>query len=165
MNRPMVRSRGEPRMKSTRDDSWKTRLAKNENGIVMLSGGNPQIPKGDGDAPVQLYIANMPGWKRALGERIDAMVVRTVPNVEKAVRWNSPFYGAGQGWFLSFHVFTKYVRVTFFAGASLDPLPPGATPKSGAGRWIDLHENEVLDEARFVDWIGQAAKQPGWDGK
>lgn len=147
-----------------KDASWKDRLPRNENGIVLLSGGNPQIPKGDGDAPVQLYIANMPGWKSDLGRRIDDLVARTVPDAVKGVRWNSPFYGAGKGWFLSFHVFERYVKVTFFAGTSLDPIPPGGTPKSGPARWIDVHGLEEFDEAVFGEWIRQAAALPGWDG-
>jgi len=129
---------------------------------VLLSGGNPQIPKGDGDAPVQAYIAAMPAWKRGVGERLDALVVRAVPGLRKAVRWNSPFYGVeGQGWFLSFHVFARFVKLTFFAGLSLDPPPPGGTPKSGQARWIDLHEGE-FDEAQLEAWIRQAAALPGW---
>jgi hypothetical protein len=139
-------------------------LPKNENGIVILSGGNPQIPKGDGDKPVQLYIANMPGWKSALGKKLDALITKNVPKVEKAVRWNSPFYGAGQGWFVSFHVLTKYVKVTFFNGASLKPLPPGATEKSGESRWIDIYETDTFDEKQFAAWVKQAAAIPGWDG-
>lgn len=131
----------------------------------LLSGGNPQIPKGEGDGPVQAYIAAMPGWKRDLGERLDALIVRTLPGVNKAVKWNSPFYGVeGQGWFASFHVFTRYVKLTFFKGASLKPSPPGGTDKSGEARWIDLHEGE-FDEARLADWIRQAAALPGWMGK
>ena len=131
-------------------------------GVVLLSGGNPQIPKGDGDGPVQAYIAAMPGWKSELGRRLDALIVRTVPGVEKAVRWNTPFYGvAGQGWFLGFHVFTKFVKVTFFAGTSLEPPPPGGTPKSGASRWIDIHEGKY-DEAQMKAWVKQAAALPGW---
>lgn len=159
----MEKRSGKPDRKP-KDASWKDRLPRNENGVVLLSGGNPQIPKGDGDAPVQLYIANMPGWKSDLGRRIDDLVARTVPDVVKGVRWNSPFYGAGQGWFLSFHVFERYVKVTFFAGTSLDPLPPGGTPKSGAARWIDVHGLEEFDEAVFQEWIRQAAALPGWDG-
>ena len=132
--------------------------------VVLLSGGNPQIAKGEGDAPVQAYIAAMPGWKRGLGERLDALVVRTVPEVRKAVRWNSPFYGVeGRGWFLSFHVFTRYVKVTFFQGNSLDPLPPGGTARSKDARWIDIHEGEPLDDAQMADWLRQAAALPGWD--
>ena len=129
---------------------------------TLLSGGNPQIAKADGDAPVQAYIAAMPGWKRALGKQLDALIVRNVPGVRKAVKWNSPFYGVeGRGWFLSIHVFTHYVKVTFFAGASLKPIPPGGTPKSKETRWVDIHEGE-LDEERVADWVKQAAATPGW---
>ena len=128
--------------------------------VVLLSGGNPQIAKADGDAPVQAYIAAMPGWKRDLGKRLDALIVRNVPNVRKAVKWNSPFYGIeGQGWFLSFHVFTRYVKVTFFRGTSLRPVPPGGTGKDA--RWIDIHEDD-LDEAQMATWVKQAAALPGW---
>src|SRR5262245_42096395 len=109
--------------------------------VVLLSGGNPQIAKGDGDAPVQAYIAAMPGWKCDLGKRLDALIARTVPDVCKAVKWNSPFYGIeGRGWFLSFHVFTRYVKVTFFSGTSLRPVPPGCTERSKDVRWLDIHE-------------------------
>ena len=126
----------------------------------LLSGGNPQIAKGEGDAPVQAYIAAIPGWKRDIARRIDALVVRTVRGVRKAVKWNSPFYGIdGQGWFLSFHVFTHYVKVTFFKGTSLRPVPPGGTSKEA--RWIDFHEND-LDEKQLAAWIKQAASIPGW---
>src|SRR5687767_13153157 len=108
--------------------------------VTLLSGGNPQIPKADGDAPVQAYIAAMPGWKRDVGRRLDALIVRTVPKVRKAVKWNSPFYGVdGRGWFLSFHVFTRYVKVTFFRGTSLRPLPPGASKHQDV-RYVDIHE-------------------------
>lgn len=128
---------------------------------VLLSGGNPQIAKADGDAPVQAYIAAMPGDKREIGKRIDAIVVRAVPGVRKAVKWNSPFYGVeGQGWFLSFHVFTRYVKVTFFNGASLRPLPPGESKHEGV-RHLDLREGE-LDEAQLSKWVKQAAALPGW---
>ena len=131
--------------------------------VVLLSGGNPQIAKADGDAPVQAYIAAMPGWKSDLGKRLDALIVRNVPNVRKAVKWNSPFYGIeGQGWFLSFHVFTHYVKVTFFRGTSLRPVPPGGTPKSKDARWIDIHEGDELDEAQMATWVKQAAALPGW---
>lgn len=129
---------------------------------VLLSGGNPQIPKGDGDGPVQAYIAAMPGWKSDLGRRIDALVVRTVPDVRKMVRWNSPFYGLeGQGWFLAFHCFTKYVKLTFFRGTSLEPMPPGLS-KDPAVRYLDLREDDPFDEAQLTDWIRQAAALPGW---
>ena len=126
----------------------------------LLSGGNPQIAKADGDAPVQAYIKAMPGWKRDIGRRLDALVVRTVPDVRKAVKWNSPFYGIeGQGWFLSFHTFTNYVKVTFFQGTSLRPVPPGG--KAEDARWIDVHADD-LDEAQLVKWVKQAAAIPGW---
>jgi hypothetical protein len=132
--------------------------------VKLLAGGNPQIAKADGDAPVQAYIAAMPGWKRDLGQRLNALIVRTVPNVRKAVKWNSPFYGIeGQGWFLSFHVFTRYVKVTFFRGASLRPTPPGSG-KDKDGRWIDIYENDALDVAQFTAWVQQAAAIPGWGG-
>ena len=127
---------------------------------ALLAGGNPQIAKADGDAAVQAYIAAMPGWKRKVGRRLDALIVRTVPSVRKAVRWNSPFYGIeGQGWFLGFHVFTRYVKVTFFRGTSLRPVPPGGTGKDA--RWIDIHEDD-LDERQMARWVKQAAALPGW---
>lgn len=129
---------------------------------VLLSGGNPQIPKGDGDAPVQAYIAAMPDWKRDVGEKLDALIVRTVPDVRKAVKWNSPFYGVeGQGWFLSFHCFTRYVKVAFFNGSSLRPLPPGES-KDPNTRYLDIEEAAGIDEQQVGDWIRQAAELPGW---
>src|SRR5215813_4075369 len=131
---------------------------------TLLAGGNPQIAKGDGDAPVQDYIAAMPGWKREVGRRLDALIVRTVPDVRKAVKWNSPFYGIeSQGWFLAFHVFTRYVKVTFFRGTSLRPVPPGES-KSKETRYLDIHEDDKLDEKQLATWIKQAASIPGWDG-
>jgi hypothetical protein len=137
-------------------------LPRNADGVVLLSGGNPQIAKADGDAPVQAYIKAMPGWKSGLGRRLDDLIVRAVPDVRKAVRWNSPFYGVeGQGWFVSFHVLTRYVKVTFFKGAALRPVPPGVG-KDKDGRWIDIYEDDVLDEPQFVSWVQQAAKIPGW---
>ena len=131
---------------------------------VLLSGGNPQIAKADGDAPVQAYIAAMPGWKRDIGRRLDALIVAEIPDVQKCVRWNSPFYGVeGQGWFLSYHVFARYVRVTFFKGSSLHPLPPRVGKgKDRDSRWVDIHEDD-LDDGQMVDWIAQAAVLPGWD--
>ena len=136
---------------------------KNEKAPVLLAGGNPQIAKAEGDAPVQAYIAAMPGWKSGLGRKLDSLVTANVPNVRKAVKWNSPFYGVeGKGWFLSFHVFTHYVKVTFFNGASLRPLPPGGAEKSKEARWIDIKEGEPLDEAQFADWVKQASAIPGW---
>ena len=129
---------------------------------TLLSGGNPQIAKADGDAPVQAYIAAMPGWKSDLGRRLDTLIERAVPGVRKAVKWNSPFYGVeGQGWFLSYHCFTRYVKVTFFKGGSLKPLPPGKS-KHDEVRVLDIHEDDALDEAQLADWIRQAAAIPGW---
>lgn len=128
----------------------------------LLAGDNPQIAKADGDAPVQAYIAAIPGWKRDVARRLDALVVRTVPDVRKAVRWNSPFYGMqGQGWFLSFHCFTNYVKVTFFDGRSLRPLPPGES-KQEQVRYLDIREDDTIDEVRFADWVAQASRLPGW---
>ena len=128
---------------------------------ALLAGGNPQIAKGDGDAPVKAYIAAMPGWKRDIGHRLDALITRTVPGVQKAVKWNSPFYGVeGQGWFLSFHCYTNFVKVAFFHGASLSPVPPGKSKQKDV-RYLDVREGE-LDEAQFVDWAKQASRLPGW---
>jgi hypothetical protein len=130
--------------------------------VVLLSGGNPQIAKADGDAPVQAYIAAMPGWKRDIRKRLDALVVRNVTNVRKAVKWNSPMYGIErQGWFLGFHTFTHYVKVAFFRGTSLRPVPPGAS-KGKDTRYIDIHEGDELDEAQMANWVKQAAALPGW---
>ena len=130
--------------------------------VKLLSGGNPQIAKADGNAPVRAYIAAMPGWKRSVGKRLDALIVRSVPNVRKAVKWNSPFYGLeGEGWFLSFHTFTHYVKVAFFRGASLRPLPPGAS-KSKNTRYLDIREGDELDEAQLAAWVKQAVALPGW---
>jgi hypothetical protein len=127
---------------------------------VLLSGGNPQIAKAYGDAPVQAYIAAMPGWKREVGRRLDALIARTVRGVRKAVKWNSPFYGVeDQVWFLSFHCFTRYVKVTFFRGASLRPLPPGEF-KHKEVRYLDIYEDQ-LDEAQFAAWVKQASQLPG----
>src|SRR5687767_15288648 len=128
---------------------------------VLLAGGNPQIAKADGDAPVQAYIAAMPRWKRDLGRRLDALIVRTVPAVRKAVRWNTPFYGVeGNGWFLGFHCMTKYVKVAFFRGASLRPLPPGESKQKNV-RYLDIYENDPPDEKLLASWIRQASEQPG----
>lgn len=128
--------------------------------VVLLSGGNPQIAKGEGDAPVRAYLAAVPDWRKGVCLRLDALIERLVPGVRKAVKWNSPFYGvADQGWFLSFHVFTRYVKVGFFRGASLVPPPPGGKGKDA--RWIDVHEDD-FDEPRLSSWIRQAAALPGW---
>jgi hypothetical protein len=127
----------------------------------LLSGGNPQIPKGDGDAPVQAYIKALPGWKNDIGRRLDEIIVRTVPDVQKAVKWNSPHYGTEEtGWFLSFHAYTKYIKVTFSNGISLKPLPPGES-KNEEMRHYDVYEDK-LDDAQFADWVKQASQVPGW---
>ena len=128
---------------------------------ALLAGGNPQVAKADGDAPVQAYIAAMPGWKRDVGRHLDALIVCTVPAVRKAVKWNSPFYGIeGQGWFLSLHCFTKYIKVTFFRGTSLRPPPPGES-KHKEVRYLDIHEDDKLDEAQLAAWVKQASQLPG----
>jgi hypothetical protein len=130
---------------------------------VLLTGGNPQIAKADGDAPVQAYIAAMPGWKRDLGRRLDLLIVQTVPGVCKAVKWNSPLYGIdGQGWFLGYHCFTKYLKVSFFRGAALTPMPPG-TSKQKDVRYVDMYEDTPLDERLMAAWIRQASALPGWN--
>jgi hypothetical protein len=130
-------------------------------GPVLLAGGNPQIAKGYGDAPVQAYIAAMPNWKRDVGRRLDALIVRIVPDVRKAVKWNSPFYGVeGEGWFLNFHCFTKYVKVAFFRGTSLRPVPPGESRHKEV-RYLDIHEDAELDEAQLTAWVKQASQLPG----
>lgn len=139
----------------------KPRGKSKEAGPVLLSGGNPQIPKGYGDGPVQEYIAAMPGWKKDVGRQLDAVIVETVPAVSKAVKWNSPLYGMeGQGWFLGFHCFTKYIKVAFYKGAALKPLPPG-TSKHKDVRYLDIYENEPLDEEQFRAWVRQASGMPG----
>lgn len=130
--------------------------------VKLLSGGNPQIAKGDGNAPVQKYIAAMPGWKSAVGKRLDRLIVQAVPKVQKAVKWNSPFYGMeGQGWFMSFHVFAKYIKVAFLFGKKLEPLPPGPSKDPNA-RYLDVHEDDELDVEQFKSWVKQAAAIPGW---
>jgi hypothetical protein len=129
--------------------------------VVLLSGGNPQIPKGDGDGPVQAYIAAMPGWKHDVGRMLDDLIVGAVPDVRKAVKWNSPFYGSGtDGWFASFHCFDRYVKVTFFRGTSLDPVPPGPS-KTPETRYLDVYEDAPFDRDQFVSWIEQASRLPG----
>ena len=129
---------------------------------VLLSGGNPQIAKADGDAPVQAYIAAMPGWKSNVGRRLDSIIVRTVPDARKAVRWNSPFYGMeGQGWFLNFHCFAKYVKVAFFNGTSVEPLPPGESKDENV-RYLNIYEDDQFDEQQFAAWVKQASQLPGW---
>ena len=140
----------------------KPAVARKRAKVVLLSGGNPQIAKADGTAPVAAYIAALSGWKRDLAKRLDALIVRTVPGVHKAVKWNSPFYGIeGQGWFLSVHVFTRYLKVAFFRGTSLRPVPPG-TSKSEDTRYVDIHEDDEPDDAQMASWVKQAAALPGW---
>lgn len=154
---------GEASRKSTKVAKKAVAEQAGEKPVVLLSGGNPQIAKADGDAPVQAYIAAMPGWKSDLGRRLDDLIVRTVPNVRKAVRWNSPWYGIeGQGWFLSYHVFTRYVKVTFLSGRLLSPVPPGSG-KDADSRWVDISEGG-LDEDQMAEWVRQAASLPGWSG-
>jgi len=130
---------------------------------VLLSGGNPQIPKGEGKGPVRAYLAAMPGWSKEAAKQLDRLIEETVPEVRKAVKWNSPFYGIeGRGWFLSFHLFTRYIKVTFFRGADLDPLPPVGS-KDPDTRYFHIHEDDQLDEKLVEGWIRQAARLPGWD--
>lgn len=139
----------------------KTPLKPGKDGVVLLSGGNPQIPKGHGEAPIQAYIAAMPGWKSAVGRRLDAIVTETVPGVKKAVKWNSPLYGMdGTTWFLSFHCFDKYVKVAFHRGAELTPVPPEGS-KQPHVRYLHVREDAPLDETQFADWVRQASRLPG----
>jgi len=133
--------------------------------VRLLAGGNPQIAKAEGDAPVKTYIAAIPGWKRDVGRRLDALITRALPDVRKAVKWNSPFYGVeSQGWFLNFHCFTKYIKVAFFRGTLLRPMPPGESKHKDV-RYLDIHEDDELDEAQLSDWVKQASELPGWDGR
>lgn len=138
------------------------KVRKGQETVVLLSGGNPQIPKGEGDTPVQSYIAALPGWKSDAVCRLDLLIVRTLPKVQKAIKWNSPFYGIeGKGWFLGVHAYTRYIKVAFFRGMSLQPLPSGAS-KSKDTRYLDIHENSELDEIEIASWVKQAAALPGW---
>jgi hypothetical protein len=135
--------------------------AKSADGVVLLSGGNPQIAKAYGDEPVQKYIAAMPGWKNRVGKELDRLIVKSFPKVVKAVKWNSPFYGTEKDvWFIGYHCMTKYVKVAFFRGAHLKPLPPG-TSKQKEVRYLDIHEDDEIDEAQFTEWVRQASKLPG----
>ena len=156
-----------PRTSATKSKSPSKAGAKAEPGaskakpVKLLSGGNPQIAKAYGDAPVQAYIAAMPGWKSDVGRRLDALITRTLPDVQKAVKWNSPFYGIdGEGWFLSFHCFTRYVKLAFFRGTSLRPLPPGQSKHKDV-RYLDIHENDRIDEAQLAAWVKQASQLQG----
>ncbi len=152
-----------PKSKGSRRDMPGKKIAKKAaKKPRLLSGGNPQIAMGEGDAPVQAYIAAIPGWKRDAARRLDALIVRTVPSVHKAVKWNSPFYGTpGLGWFLAFHCITKYIKVNFFRGATLSPLPPVGSKDRNA-RYVHIYEDEPFDEEQLASWIRQAAAQPGW---
>jgi hypothetical protein len=151
--------------KSTKSKPAKSKPTKARTGkkaVVLLSGGNPQIAKAEGDAPVQAYIAALSGWKRDVSKQLDALIVKNVPKVQKAVKWNSPFYGVeGQGWFVSFHMFTHYVKVTFFRGVALRPVPPGPSKDKNV-RYLDIREDDALDEAQLAKWLKQAAAMPGW---
>jgi len=153
--------KSEPKAKPRRASARPVKL-RTRNSPVLLSGGNPQIAKAEGEAPVQAYIAAMPAGKRGIGKRLDELIVRTVPHVRKAVKWNSPLYGIeGHGWFVGFHTFTRYVKVTFFRGGSLEPLPPIASKHEDV-RYVHIHEGEEIDEARMAAWVKQAATLPGW---
>jgi hypothetical protein len=165
--RPPRVARGKPAAASPRASKGGTATAARRKGTgtakpKLLSGGNPQIARADGDAPVQAYIAAMPGWKRGVGRRLDALIARAVPGVRKAIKWNSPFYGVeGQGWFLGVHTFTNHVKVAFFRGASLRPVPPGES-RGKDTRYLDIHQDDELDEAQLAVWFRQASALPGW---
>jgi hypothetical protein len=146
---------------STPEPAAKKKTAKHAD-VVLLAGGNPQIAKGDGDLPVQAYIAAMPEWKRDIGRRIDTLITGTLPEIRKAVKWNSPFYGTDRAWVLSFHCFNEYVKVAFLNGAKLKPLPPGES-KDKNTRYLDIREEDAIDETRFADWLRQAAALPEWN--
>jgi hypothetical protein len=152
--------KAKPKAKPGASEAKPIKVRKGEK-VVLLSCGNPQIAKADGDAPVPAYIAAMPGWKRDLGKRLDALIVRNVPKVRKAVKWNSPLYGIeGRGWFLGFHTFTRYVKLAFFRGTSLRPVPPGPS-KDKETRYLEIHEGDDLDEAQMANWVKQAAALRG----
>ena len=149
------------RAKSKPKTKAKPKAAKKK-AVKLLTGGNPQVAKGEGNAPVQAYLNAMPGWKSAVGKRLDKIIVAPVPGIVKAVKWNSPFYGLKGGeYFLSFHVFARYIKVAFFKGASLTPLPPGTSKQKGV-RYLDIYEDDALDEKQFTAWVKQAAGLPGW---
>lgn len=158
--KPVKKAAGKPIAGKPRKASSQVPAAKTAK-PALLSGGNPQIAKAYGDAHVQAYIAAMPGWKRNVGQRLDALIARAIPGVRRAVKWNSPFYGVEEGsWFLSFHCFSKYVKVAFFRGASLDPLPPGASKQKHV-RYLDIHEDDAIDEGQLAAWVKQASELPG----
>jgi len=154
-------SKKKPKARASKPTKSPGKQLKKKKDVVLLSGGNPQIAKGYGEAPVQAYIAAMPGWKSAVGRRLDELITRTVPDVQKAVKWNSPLYGMEKEfWFLGIHVFAKYIKVAFFRGKSLRPMPPDAS-KQKEVRYLNIHEDDELDEAQFVDWVQQASRLPG----
>jgi hypothetical protein len=160
--KPAATKRKAPAAKGARSSATKRKGSKAAPQPRLLSGGNPQIAKGYGDAPVQAYIAALPSWKRELGRRVDKLITRTIPSVNKAVKWNSPMYGVeGQGWFLGVHAYTKYLKLAFFRGRFLRPLPPGES-KDKYTRYLDLHEGEEFDEKQLAEWVRQAASRPGW---
>jgi hypothetical protein len=149
-------------MKKRKSPATRAPVKTRKNAPAMLKGGNPRIAKGDGDAPVRAYIAKLPGWKRAVGARLDAIITKAVPRLRKAVKWNSPFYGGERtGWFLSFHSYTHYVKVAFFNGASLSPMPPGASTTKNT-RYLDIREGDEIDAAQLAKWVKQAARLPGF---
>ena len=157
--KPAAKAKIKAKVKTAPKTKAKTKAPKAKK---ILAGGNPRIPKAEGDEPVQAYIATLPGWKRDIAQRLDALIARTVPNVSKAVKWNSPFYGVeGQGWFLSFHTFTRYVKVAFFKGAALKPKPPGASSGKDM-RYLDIHQGDTFEEAQIAKWVKQAVKLPGF---
>ena len=148
--------------KSKRPSTTKNKASKVAAKPALLAGGNPQIAKGGGNAPVQAYIAALPGWKRDIGRSLDALIGRAVPKARKAIKWNSPFYGIeGRGWFVNFHCFAKYVKVAFFRGTSLRPVPPGESTHAEV-RYLDIYEDDELDVAKLKKWFRQAAALPGW---
>lgn len=161
--KPEKAAKAKPAAKAVKKSTASSTLAKDKKaGVVLLSGGNPQIAKGDGDASVQAYIAAMPGWKQDVGRYLDALIVRTVPHATKAVKWNTPFYGLeGKGFFLGFHCLTKYVKVSFFKGTSMKPIPPGESKQKDI-RYLDIYENDKPDEKLLASWILQASKLPCW---
>ena len=164
MKRAKTESKTSSKADGARKPTLKTKQAKTrkDKKPTLLAGGNPRIAKADGDAPVQVYIAAMPGWKRDVAKRLDTLITRTIPNVRKAVKWNSPMYGVeGQGWFLALHTFTHYIKVAFFHGTSLRPLPPGDS-KSKEIRYLNIREGDALDEAQIARWLKQAATLPGF---
>ena len=164
MTKRKINSKVSPADKPLRSNGTRSKARSVAGKPALLAGGNPQIAKADGNAPVQAYIAAIPGWKREIARNLDALIVRTIPKVTKAVKWNSPFYGIeGQGWFLSFHCFTNYIKVAFFRGRLLSPLPPGES-KNGETRYLDIHENDQPDQKLVAGWIRQASKLPGWLG-